>query len=154
MRKKNKEVTDISEIDSIINSSDVCRVAFAYRNIPYIVTMNYGYCGWNEKKIYFHCASEGRKVDMIRKNNYVCFEMDCDHRIKEGEQACDFSMRYRSIVGYGYLSIVQDQMERIYGLNQIMFHYTGKRKFTFRPDSFRKTTILRLDIKEVSGKES
>ena len=47
--------------------------------------MNFGYVGGIEKRLYFHCANEGRKLDMIGKNNYVCFEMDSDHRLIEGK---------------------------------------------------------------------
>jgi nitroimidazol reductase NimA-like FMN-containing flavoprotein (pyridoxamine 5'-phosphate oxidase superfamily) len=43
MRKKEREVTDIAELESIISRSDVCRVAFADKDVPYIVTMNFGY---------------------------------------------------------------------------------------------------------------
>ncbi len=71
MRKKEREVADLQEIESIINMSEVCRLAFADMNVPYIVTMNFGYSGGDKKHLYFHCATEGRKLEMIRKNNYV-----------------------------------------------------------------------------------
>ena len=94
MRKQDREVTDIQLIEEIISRSDVCRIAFADNNIPYIVTMNFGYSGGDKKHLWFHCAHEGRKIDMIKKNNYVCFEMDTDHLIAEGTMACDFTMKY------------------------------------------------------------
>ncbi|MCU0461255.1 MAG: pyridoxamine 5'-phosphate oxidase family protein [Bacteroidales bacterium] len=152
MRKKNKEVTDIQEIERIISRADVCRIAFADMNTPYIVTMNFGYSGGEKKYLWFHCANEGRKLDLIRKNNYVCFEMDTDHDIVEGSLACDFSMKYSSIVGYGYISIVDDPDEKKKGLNQIMFHYTGKKDFSYKPEILAITTILRLEITELTGK--
>jgi nitroimidazol reductase NimA-like FMN-containing flavoprotein (pyridoxamine 5'-phosphate oxidase superfamily) len=152
MRKTEKEVTDIQDIESIITRSDVCRIAFADGNIPYIVTMNFGYSGGEDNCLWFHCASEGRKLEIIKKNNYVCFEMDTDHEIKEGPQACDFGMNYSSIIGYGYISIVYNNEEKINGLNKIMFHYTGKDEYIYKPHSLGRVTLLRLDIKEMSGK--
>ncbi len=95
MRKKEREVTDIDEIESIISRSDVCRIAFADKDVPYIVTMNFGYTHGKPGSLYFHCANEGRKLEMIRKNNYVCFELDTDHEIKTGKHACDYGMCLR-----------------------------------------------------------
>jgi uncharacterized protein len=152
MRKKEREITDIHELESIINRCDVCRIAFADVNIPYIVTMNFGYSG-KERTIYFHCAGEGRKIEMVKKNNHVCFEMDTDHVLNDGKKACDFGMSYRSIVGYGDITIVRDPEEKISGLNQIMLHYTGKGGFTYEQDVLDKTMILRLDIREMTGKK-
>jgi uncharacterized protein len=154
MRKIEKEITDITEIESIIKESDVCRIGLADGNIPYIVTMNFGYSGEEKKHFFFHCAKEGKKLDMIRKNNYVCFEMDTGHRLKAGIQGCDFSMEFRSVVGFGYISIVADEDEKITGLKRIMAHYTQRKDLTFRSDSVSRTTVLRLDIKEMTGKST
>jgi nitroimidazol reductase NimA-like FMN-containing flavoprotein (pyridoxamine 5'-phosphate oxidase superfamily) len=79
MRRKDREIEDIRDLELIISNSDVCRVAFADNNMPYIVTMNFGYSGGDNSAFYFHCASEGRKLEMMRKNNLVCFELDTDH---------------------------------------------------------------------------
>jgi len=153
MRKKEREITDIIEIESIIQNSDVCRIAMANGNIPYIVTMNYGYTAGSEMKIYFHCARQGRKLEMIRKNNYVCFEIDNDHKLIKGTNACDFSMKYRSVVGYGIISIIDEEEERIKGLNCIMSHYSDSPSFSYNKKSLEKTTVLCLEIKEISGKK-
>jgi nitroimidazol reductase NimA-like FMN-containing flavoprotein (pyridoxamine 5'-phosphate oxidase superfamily) len=153
MRKKEREVSEIVEIESIISRCDVCRIAFADNNTPYIVTMNFGYTCGMSPKFYFHCASEGRKLEMIARNNYVCFELDTDHMITKGKESCDFSMRFSSVVGYGSITIVNDAEEKLTGLNTIMSHYTRGTTFTYRPDSFKKTTILRLDISEMTAKK-
>lgn len=152
MRKKEREVHDMLEIESIIKGSDVCRLALADADIPYIVTLNFGYSGVNNMKLYFHCANEGRKLDMIKKNNYVCFEMDTDHKLKAGKQGCDFGMKYSSVVGYGYISIVNEQEEKIKGLDTIMLQNTGRKDFIYKKEMISKTTILRLDVTEISGK--
>lgn len=152
MRKKEREVSDIHDIESIINRADVCRVAFADKDMPYIVTMNFGYSGGERKCLWFHCANEGRKLDMIRKNNYVCFELDTDHKIEKGSLACNFSMKYSSVVGYGNISIINEPEDKIIGLDHIMFHYTGTTGFTYKSGLLAKTTILRLDITEITCK--
>ena len=151
MRRKDREISRI-EIDDIIKKSDVCRLAFADQNTPYIVTLNYGYEEYPEA-LFFHCASEGRKLDMLRKNNYVCFEMDIDHELHTGDKGCSCGTKYRSVVGYGRISEIEDHNEKIKGLNCIMKHYSEKTSFDFEPEMVRKTTVLKLEITGMTGKK-
>jgi uncharacterized protein len=152
MRRKDREITDISEIEAIISACDVCRIAIANENIPYIVTMNFGYVGGENPHLYFHCAPEGKKLDMIRRNNYVCFEMDTDHIIYRGEKGCDWGMKFSSIVGYGRIIFVDNEAEKNAGLNHIMSHYGGSGVYSFDRELLARTLVLRLDISEISGK--
>jgi nitroimidazol reductase NimA-like FMN-containing flavoprotein (pyridoxamine 5'-phosphate oxidase superfamily) len=153
MRRNEREITDIREIEDVISSADVCRIAFANDNVPYIVTMNFGYEGGGDKKLYFHCAREGHKLEMIRKNSYVCFEFDVDHDLFKGKVACDFGMRYRSVVGYGRMIIITDDIEKKHGLDYIMLHYSGGKKFSYEQPVLDKMLLLRLDIMEMKGKK-
>ncbi len=152
MKRKDREVSDAGSIRSIIKKADVCRVAMSNDDIPYIVTLNFGYSEDFPKRLWFHCASEGKKLDMIRKNNLVCFEVDTDHRLYTGEKACDFGMKYRSVVGWGKMEIITDEDEKIEGLNHIMAHYSRRTEFSYRKETLGKTIVLRLDIEEMSGK--
>jgi nitroimidazol reductase NimA-like FMN-containing flavoprotein (pyridoxamine 5'-phosphate oxidase superfamily) len=152
MRRNDRELTDISEIESIIANTDACRIALANDNIPYIVTMNFGYIGGANPCLFFHCASDGKKLEMIAKNNYVCFEMDCDHKIYFGKKDCDWGMNYSSVVGYGNIFIVDDENEKIAGLTHIMDHYGGSGDYLFDEKVLGQTTVLRLEIAKISGK--
>jgi nitroimidazol reductase NimA-like FMN-containing flavoprotein (pyridoxamine 5'-phosphate oxidase superfamily) len=153
MRRSDREVNNAVSIESIISNSDVCRVAFADNNTPYIVVMNFGYEGGENPCLWFHCANEGRKLEMIKKNNYVCFEMDTDHKIYGGEKGCDWGMNYSSVVGYGNITVISDPSARKAGLDCIMKHYGGDQKFTYDDKVMARTTILRLDITEMTGKK-
>lgn len=153
MRKKEREIIDMTEIESIIRRADACRIAFADGNVPYIVTVNFGYHRGKKMRFFFHCAREGRKLEMIRKNNYVCFEMDTDHKLIKGKTACDFTMKYRSITGYGYISVIKNEREKIKGLNCIMSHYSDNTNFTYNQAILEKTTVLCLEIDQISGKK-
>jgi nitroimidazol reductase NimA-like FMN-containing flavoprotein (pyridoxamine 5'-phosphate oxidase superfamily) len=152
MRKKEREITDLHKIESIISGSDACHIAFANENIPYIVTMNFGYRNGDLKSLFFHCANEGRKLDMIRKNNYVCFTVDTDHAIYKSEQGCNWGMKYSSVVGYGRIYIITDNDEKQEGLDLIMAHYGGKGGYVYDEKILSQTSILRLEISEMTGK--
>lgn len=153
MRRKDRDISDIKLIEDIIRKADVCRLAFANGNTPYIVTMNFGYSGIPDKSLFFHCAGEGRKLEMIRNNNYVCFEMDTDHEIYSGLKGCDWGMKYSSVVGYGNISIITDEDDKKTGLKCIMRHYENEKEYSFDDKVVKKTTILRLDITEMTGKK-
>jgi len=154
MKRNEREVSDIQIIDDIINRADVCRIALANDNIPYIVTLNFGYESSPERKLYFHCANKGRKLEMIRKNSYVCFEMDTGHEIITGTKACDWGMKYRSVVGYGYIKIINEKAAKKEGLNCIMRHYGAEGEFTYYNNMLDRTTLLQLEITEITGKKS
>ena len=154
MRRKEREITENELITEIISSADVCRIAFADGNTPYIVTMNFGYSGGEKPGIYFHCAPEGRKIEMMKKNSHVCFQMDTDHRLTSGARGCDWGMKYKSVVGYGRLSVVEKDEERKEGLNLIMNQYGGSGKYDYDQKIFARTTILHLEITEISAKEA
>jgi hypothetical protein len=115
--------------------------------------MNFGYLGKPENKIYFHCAPAGRKIDMIRKNNYVCFEMDTDHQINKAEKDCEWGMKFSSVVGFGKIFLVEEIEEKISGMNSIMSHYGASAPFNYDEKVFSRTSILRLEISEMTGKK-
>lgn len=152
MKRKEREIRDIIEIEEVIRKSDVCHVAFANNDYPYMVTMNFGYRNDNGKMIYFHCSTEGKKLEMMDKNNFVCFEFDTGHILREGTDACDFGMTYRSVVGWGRLSRVTGREEREEGLLAIMEHYSGRRNHSFKPAILARTLVLKLEITEMTGK--
>jgi nitroimidazol reductase NimA-like FMN-containing flavoprotein (pyridoxamine 5'-phosphate oxidase superfamily) len=66
MRRKNRELTDLSEIIEIMKNCDVCRLALNDDDFPYILPLNFG-IAVNEDKItlYFHSALEGYKVGLM-----------------------------------------------------------------------------------------
>ena len=153
MRRNEREISDIQEIEEIISKAEICRVALADNNAPYIVALNFGYSKEPGKKLFFHCAKEGRKIAMMRKNNFVCFQLDIDHKLYEGSKGCDWGMRYRSVLGFGMLSEVKGINERKAGLNCIMSHYGAEKDYDYDEHVLDRTTVLCLEIKEMTGKK-
>ena len=153
MRRADKEINDIHEIESIIKRTDVCRLAVTSDNIPYVVAMNFGYKSGTPSELFFHCAQEGRKLDIIRKNNNVCFQMDTDHMLSRGDVACDSGMSYTSIVGYGKIFFVTDEEQKKAGLDCIMNQYTQKSQHMYNNEILKVTTVLRLEISEMCCKK-
>ena len=150
MRRKENEITDKTAMESIILGSSVCRLAFSEENRPYIVPLCFGY---EDDTLYFHSAREGRKLDILRKNNKVCFEFDIDHEIVEADDACAWGMKYQSVIGFGKGSIIDDIESKRKALNIIMQHYSGN-SYEYPDKIVKKTVIIKVEIEHMTGKQS
>ncbi len=150
MRRKEKEMTDRAEIESVIRKSRVCRLGLADEGYPYVVPLCFGYDG---NAFYFHSAKAGRKIDMLRKNNRVCFEFDIEQETKPAEKACKWGMAYKSVIGFGEASFVEDTDAKRNALDIIMRQYSADvRQFEYSEAALRGTVIIRIDIQEITGK--
>ena len=151
MRRHEREITDREEMEAIIQRAQVCRIALSENDEPYIVPVNFGY---ESNSLYFHCAAEGKKLDMIRLNGKVCFEMDIDHQIvKSAGRPCECSARYRSVVGFGRAFVVDDLQERSRALNVIIQHY-GSDRYDFSEKELERVHIIKIEIHSMTGKKA
>jgi len=154
MRRKDLTVTDPVHIDEIIQDCDCCRLAFADGAHPYIVPLSFGYQReGSEQVFFFHGAAVGRKITLIRSLGYAGFELDTNRKINSNENACNFSVRYQSIIGEGDISELTGAKEKAEALQVIMKHYTGKDDWEFPEKALEKTAVFRLNVKEMSAKE-
>ena len=152
MRRKDREITEKDEIIEIIKKCDVCRLAFYDYEFPYIVPMNFGFSFIdNEITLYFHCANEGKKLDILKANNHVCFEMDCSHKLIEGELACNYSMEYESVIGNGMIEVLENE-DKIQALTLIMKKYSNASHFEFEEKNVNAVTLLKLNVKNITAK--
>jgi len=150
MRRKDKQINDPHELVSIIRSATVCRIGFSRNDVPYIVPVNYGY---QDNCLYFHSAPEGRKIDIIRQNNRVCFEMETDVEVVESESPCKWSTKYRSVIGYGKAAFVEDSEQKKMAMDIIVAHY-GAAKHDYPVNQIGKLAIIRIEIESMTGKTS
>lgn len=155
MRRIDQEIKDEKYINEIINNCDCCRIGLVENNRAYIVPLNFGYICEDDKKVfYFHSAKEGKKNQLIKNSPLASFELDSSHGLKKGENACSFSFTFKSVMGTGIISIVEDEQEKVKGLNSIMNHYTGKNDWQFNEKVFMRTEVIKLVVEEMSCKEN
>jgi len=151
MRRSEKAVTDPKELQAIIQSAQVCRLALADQDTPYIVPMHFGMKG---NTLYFHCAQKGRKLDIIRRNPAVCFEVEGDLSIVNTGKPCNWSTRYASIIGYGIASLVTDPQQKKEALNVIVSHYAPDIVYEFQEKKVDEVAVLKVTIISMTGKKS
>lgn len=151
MRRKDREITNKEQIWRIMQHCGVCRVAFHDAEYPYIVPLNFGMGKGEPLTLYFHCAAQGKKLDLMQRDHRVSFEMDCAHRLVTGDLACDTTMEYESVCGNGLLETCVGQ-EKERGLARVMAHYCGEKPYEFDAVLLQHTVVLRLTVHTVTAK--
>lgn len=150
MRKSNREIKDKSVLDNLMLRARVCRLGLYDGQWPYVVPVNIGYTAG---RIYFHSSPKGMKMDILRKNSRVCFEVDSDVEIVTGERPCDYTTNYKSVIGFGTATLVEDAEEKLEALGIIMRHHGGPVE-GFRPEVLPITAVVRIDIERMTGKSN
>ncbi len=150
MRRADKEITSRAEIEGIIRRSLVCRLALADKNRPYIVPLCFGY---KDNSLYFHSAVQGKKIDIIKKNNRVCFEFDIDYEVIKADKACEWGMQYKSVVGFGQASFLEDYESKRRALDIIMKQYSGESS-AYPEAKLKHTVIIKVEIEQMTGKQA
>ncbi len=152
MRRKEKEVTERNELMQIIDQCKVCRIAMQDNEGIYIVPMNFGYTyERNQLVLYFHSAKEGRKINALKKNGNVCFEMDCEHKLITDNLACKYGYSFKSIIGNGKVVFIDDIEEKKTALSSLMKHQTGE-DFSFDDQMTRNVSIFKITVHHYAGK--
>ena len=149
MRRTDKEITNRREIDTILSKAIVCRIGFINRDIPYIVPLYFGY---KNNCLYFHSAPIGKKIELITKNNVVCFEIDTDHEIIDTKVPCNWSSKYTSVIGYRKASFITDLAQKKDALNCIIDHYAPGASYTFPEKNLKEVTVIKIEVSHVTGK--
>ena len=151
MRRRDKEISSRGDIDAVIRGCEVCRLAFAVENEPYIVPVSFGYDG---NSLFFHTATSGRKIEFLEANNRVCFEFERNVRLQRNpEVSCKWSFAFESVIGYGTVSELTDPAEKTRGIDQIMLHYSGKR-WELTASLLTRTRVWKILIESVTGKRA
>lgn len=152
MTKRERQVTDLGEIARILEAGKVLHLGLAVDNEPYVVPMNYGHTFEDGKlTLYLHSALRGKKLDMIRANPRVFFEIDCDRMPFDGKLPCQYGMVYSSLMGRGTATLVEDAEEKIRAMVHLMKTQTGK-DFTFDEKLVSIVAVIRIDVEEYTAK--
>lgn len=150
MRRSDKLVTQTEAIAAIFAAGTVCQLAFADQPVPYLVSLNYAY---HHGALYFHSASEGRKIELMQSTQAVAFTVVRNLGLIKGQNGCTWTTRFQSVVGSGALTLFDNLADKRRGLEFFMGHYSDD-EFTFPGAMIEKTAVFRLDIDEMTVKQS
>ncbi|MBQ6232564.1 MAG: pyridoxamine 5'-phosphate oxidase family protein [Clostridia bacterium] len=153
MRRKDREVTDPQEIFDILKRCDTVRIAVYGEEYPYIVPVSFGTEMIEGKAVvYFHCAREGLKVDLIRANPRVCVEGDIFIKIEPTDHG--ITTRYESVIGFGECRFVEDMDEIVHGLKVLTEHYGYYNYPLERCRGIEHLFVGKIVLDEMTGKRN
>jgi uncharacterized protein len=153
MRRNKKEIKDPKIINELLETAPVGRLGTIDRHgHPMIKPLNFVYA---DGKIYFHTALSGEKIDDIKRNNRVVFELDLPIAYVKGDNnPCTAKYLYRSVIIKGRATMVEDRMDKIFVLKRLMEKYQPEGGYgDFPAEKLAITGIVRIDIDEMTGKQ-
>jgi nitroimidazol reductase NimA-like FMN-containing flavoprotein (pyridoxamine 5'-phosphate oxidase superfamily) len=151
MRRPLQAITDPKELEAILQAAQVGRLGLSVDDRPYVVPVSYGYA---DGKVYIHGAAEGQKLDMLRRNPRICFEVEIEATVKRpSDDPCQWSMRYRSVIAFGLARLIEDDDEKRRALDVIVRHYGGEPKI-YTAGTLARISVIELSLEEIHGKNN
>ncbi len=157
MRKKDREITDRHELETVLKTARVLRLGINEAGAPpYIVPVNFGY---KDGAVYFHSSPEGKKMELIAKDPVVSFEAEADVAIvapADPANACEWGVAYRSVIGRGRAIVLTDAGEKRAGLLALMAGVApdvDPSSFTINDKIVTITAVVKIEIEQMTGKK-
>jgi len=153
IRRKEKAITDSQEMIAILRQAKYVTVAMSLEDEPYLVTLSHGY-DVERNCIYFHCAQEGKKIDILRKNKRVWGQALKDNGYAPGK--CDHL--YATTQFKGRVTLITNEEEKRHALKVMIDQLEDEPDEVFAEQvtdkSVKRVGIGRIDIEEMSGKKA
>lgn len=154
MRRAERAITDLAQIQTILDKCEVMRLGLSGPEGPYVVPLNFGYEEKDGKlTVYFHCAQAGRKAEMLAANPQVCFEVDCNHKLISGALPCAYTFSYESVIGFGTARLLTNNEDKAAGLSRLMSRFSSAPSFDYEPAVLARTAIYAIDVLHITGKK-
>ena len=154
MRRQDREVKDKKEIEEIIKQCKTCHVAMVDDGMPYVVPLSYGYRFLDDTtlELYLHSALEGRKLQILRKNNNVCFEISHEGEPVHAEIPCNSGYYFSSVIGNGKVVFIEDIAEKCTALSVMFKHQSGK-DVVFNANQAQNVCVYKVVSTDFTGKK-
>jgi hypothetical protein len=158
MRRRDRAIEDTTEIAKIMNNAQVGRLGLSMNEQPYVVPVNFAF---DHERIYFHCADTGMKLDFLRNNARVCFEVDENLGTVPGAAPWLFGTAYRSVIAFGVARILSGPEEKARAARLITMKYAGKEMAdmitpgiteTYRSSRGSHLVIVEIKVESITGK--
>jgi len=153
LRRTEKVMDDQGEIEQVLASVRIMTVACCLENEPYLFTVDFA---WDQQahELWFHCATEGRKMKILQANPRVCVTVVEDRGYLDGE--CDHA--YRSLVLEGKAHLVRDLSEKRRALELLSRKHERQpeavlARLASKDEEVQKVAIVRVSVDSISGKQ-
>ena len=143
---------DKKTIYAILDSTEICHIAFIYNDKPFVQPINFGR---KEDKIYIHGSLQNRMTNALLKTNEVCLNVMILDAMKLTRSAFHHSVNYRSVMVFGSVKELISKEEKLIGLKSIINHFVPNRWGYCRKPSDKElnaTKVLEITIETASAK--
>lgn len=138
------------EMENLLQEANFGRLGLAKGAKPYVVPLCFYY---ENKAIYFHCGLEGQKLDYMRENNLVCFQVDDVKGIVKGASPCKYNVQYRSVIAFGKVRLVEDNDIKQEYLGKLAAKYIGSGKRPkFSEEQLASVNLAVIEVESLTGK--
>lgn len=150
VRRKDREITDSDLLRNVLKSTKYVTIALCMKGEPYLVSLSHGY---DEIRncIYFHCASEGKKLVYSKANNKVWGQAVQDYGVTDD---CDYA--YTSVHFSGKLFLIENLKEKQHAMEVMVRQLSPNpeaKLSKIKPEKLGTTTIGRIDMEYMTGKQ-
>lgn len=151
MRKYQRQIEDEEKVYALLDCCQTVRLGLSDEPYPYVVPLSFG---WEKREdgafIYFHCAAEGKKVDLIKKCPRVCVEADVLRGYRKTERGV--TADYKSVIAFGVAERVNGA-EAAHGLDLLLKHckITG-----YSPETCvlaGQVAVYKITLNGITGKQ-
>ena len=153
MRRRDREVTDIDGIEEILRLCKTCHVAMVDNGAPYVVPLSYGYriLDGNVLELYLHSALNGRKLDILQRNNKICFEMAYEGEPVITAPPCNSGYFYSSVIGFGEAVFIVDIGEKC-GMLSVLYKHQSGEETSFTAEEAASVCVFKIVSTDFTGK--
>ena len=105
----------------------------------------------DEKTFYFHCATEGKKLDILRERPRVCLTAVSKCKPTVGPKDGSFTLEFKSAIAFGKAEIVADDNEKREALRAICQRFLPNHMDAFDAAverSMSRTAVVRITLTE------
>lgn len=152
MMRKEREMSR-EDVERFLEDAAVGRLAMCHGSEPYVVPMLFHY-DRSAGEVLMHCAKRGRKIDAMRANPSVCFEVDEMKGVVNADAPCEFDLLYRSVIVTGKVALLDDPESKAEALNKIFAKYAPHHKGTISPEMAKGTQIVKVKVTSLVGKQA
>ena len=153
LRRQDKALENEAAIDEILLTQRFVTVAMCSGGEPYLVTLTHGYDP-AQSCIFFHCAGEGKKIDILKTNPKVWGVAVEDLGYLDGK--CDHA--YRSVMFSGRVTFLKTGDDKRKALEVMIRRQESDPESVLErlisPGRLDEVCIGRIDIEQVCGKQS
>lgn len=151
MRRKIQQISEDECIEILINATSGVLAVSGDNGYPYTVPLSFVY---HNKKIFFHCARCGHKIDSIKRSNKASFCVISKDEVKPEE----YTSYFKSVVAFGQIKILESEAQKREAIELLAFKYNSydseEERYKAIDREYAALCMLEFKIEHLTGKQA